>query len=249
MFPGLDFIHDSFHGFYNLLVYGFKWSPPITTCYVTAEYQNTAARQTRDNTRRTPISCFYYLTSSAYLTLCQFVFQTSYAILLADFQLLALLNHQLSFIYLLFCIYYGVEHYMVCLPKTIAQVPRAAMRLSFAKGLTKLGEYLCSDTETIEPMKEYSFNMPSGANVLEVKYYLEDSIDNCGAPLNSQCHTYTMNVKVKVHTYEMLPVVSKENRKEYIQERLKERHLVEKLILPDRSDPCGCSWIDAYKQL
>ena len=246
--PGFDFVHDTFHGFLNILVNGFTGSPPITTCFLPPDFQNMAVRQTRENSRRSRLSIFYSLTVSAFRIIAQLVYQTSYAIFYSDLEILALLQHQLPFIFLVYCIYYGVEHYMAFLPKSVTQIPGTAMKLSFTKALNMLAHKLSMDTNPIIPFKQNSFSVASGANMFEIKYYIKDSVDaHCGPPFDGR-NKFTMNAEITIHTFEMLPVVCKEGRAAYIKERLRETDLASKLVFPDRNDLPGNTWIDDFKK-
>jgi hypothetical protein len=235
LFPPFEFIHDYFIGFFNIISSGFRGSPPIAFTFVPTETKEHVVFATRNHIRKNAISSFYYLTSKAYQLVCQIVFQVSYAIINDDIALLPVLQHQIAFIYLLYCIYYGVEHYMMTVPKRVEQVPATALRLGFTKGLNKVGQVLATRKQPLQPFHPEIFTMPSGGNLLEIKYYTEDPIDShMGTPFDKN-KKYTLQVEITVHTFEMLPVVKKEHIASYINDRLKgNENIVERLVIPNR---------------
>jgi hypothetical protein len=245
LFPGFDFIHDHFHGFYNIVKNGLFGSPPIASTFVPPDLQQKIMYKTRNHTRSNQISSFYFLTDTAYKLMCQVIFQAFYAIHAVDEPLLAVMSHQFSLVFLLCCIYYGVEHYMTSFPKNVESIPKVALKLSFAKGLHKLAHILATNTKPLIRDSVHSFTVSSGANLLEVKYRTRDPIEDHRGPIFDDCRKYTLSVEMTVHTFEMLPVVERGGRGAYVNERLKGMEdLASKLTLPGRSDPPGDSWLN-----
>lgn len=170
------------------------------------------------------------------MMVCQVVYQLSYAIVYNDLALLAVFQHQLPFVFILYCVYYGVEHYMLSTPKDVSEVPARALRLCFTKALNKLGQKLAMDPLNMIPFKQQHFTMPSGGNVLEVKYYSEQEVDkHQGMPYDPK-KSYTMNIEVTVHTFEMLPCVKKEQSASYINHRYGKNVYAERLNFPGREE-------------
>ena len=206
--------------------------------------QNHILKMTRTHARRCAVSSFYYLTLRAYQLLCQVVYQVSHAIVNDDSVILPVLQHQVGFIYLLYCIYYGVEHYMMVIPKRIEQVPAQAIKLSFTKALNKLGQVLANKQTPIPPCTPNGFTMPSGGNLLEVNYHTEEDLDaHVGVPFDRN-RKYTLHVEITVHTFEMYPVVTREGRASYIKNRLPgDEKWLQKMVLPPREDNPNCKWL------
>ena len=234
--PAVKFVHDYFVGFYNILTSSLPLtlSPPISTVFVPEALRHSITKDTRDHTKESVFSSFYSLSYSAFTLLAQIVYQTSYALISHDLQIIPVLQHQVQFVYLMYCVYYGVEHYMLSLPANVEEVPGRALRLCFTRAMNKLGERIASNVETLTPFQMRNIVIPTGANVIEVKYHAEDNIDeHMGCPFDEK-RSYTMSVEVTVHTFEMLPVVSKGFREVYKQERLRGDPLADLLILPER---------------
>lgn len=134
---------------------------------------------------------------------------------------------------------------MMAVPKRVEQVPASALRLGFTKGLNKVGQVLATRKQPLQPFHPETFTMPSGGNLLEIKYYTEDSIDShMGTPFDKNTK-YKLQVEVTVHTFEMLPVVKKEHMASYIHDRLKgNENVVERLVMPNRvEDPQDYRWL------
>jgi len=173
----------------------------------------------------------------------QIVFQCSYALFLRDLEILAVLEHQIGFIYLLFCIYYGVEHYIQKTPKSIQRVPSSTLKLCFTKALNKLGQRLACDPTPIQPYKQQIMHIPSGSCMLEVRYYCEDDIEAYrGAPFEKN-QKFTINVEIDVHTFDLLPVVAEEHRKAYINKHYAHDSLAHKLIFPPLKEGQDGKWL------
>lgn len=234
IFTSVQFIHDYFVGFYNFLTDKVPRTGPIATVFVPDRLQQKIMKETRDHSRKSSISAFYSLSYNAFILLCQVVYQASYALVHNDYQLLAVLDHQCAFVFLLHCIYYGVEHYMLVLPAKVQHIPACALRLCFTRALNKLGEDIAKRTEPIVPYKQHTLNVPCGANMLEIKYYAEGAIDkHRGCPYDTQ-KSYTLSAEITVHTFEMYPVVRSDSRGSYKNSRLQGNTIVDELVLPER---------------
>ncbi len=202
--------------------------------FVPEELRQRIIRETRDHTKKSTFSSFYSISYNAFILLAQVVYQASYALSTLDVQFIAILQHQVQFVYLLFCVYYGVEHYMITLPNKIEEVPGKALRLCFTRALNKLGERIAGYHEDLKPFHQRKFAIPTGANVIEVKYHAEDDIDaHIGCPYDKK-KSYTLSVEVTVHTFEMLPVASSNTRESYIQSRLGNTPFADVLVFPER---------------
>ena len=242
LFPGFEFLHDYFVGFYNILENGFHGSPPISQVFVPTRIQELIRQRTAKHCRTRSIPSYYYLVRGAFLMVAQIVFQCSYALCLKDLEVLAILEHQIGFIYLLFCIYYGVEHYMQKPPTNIHQVPSTVLKLAFTKALNKLGQRLACDSKPIKPYHQESMYMPSGSCILEIRYYVENDLDSYrGVPFDTD-KKFTMNVEIDVHTFDLLPVVAEDHQKAYINKHFSANTLAHKLVHPAWSDTGG-KWL------
>lgn len=125
---------------------------------------------------------------------------------------------------------------MMSTPKDICHVPARALRLCFTKALHKLSSKLAMDPLNMVPFKQQHFTMCSGANLLEVKYYSEGEIDkHKGMPFDTK-KSYTMNIEVTVHTFDMLPCVKPEQKSSYINNRYGKNVYAERLKLPNREE-------------
>lgn len=244
LFPPIDFIHDHFVGFFTIIKDGFLGSPPITSTCVPSETQEQVIRTVARRNKQSTISSFYDLTHSAFIWVAQIVFQLSYAITHSDLEVLAIFQHQLSFTFLLYCVYYGVEHYILRLPKNACRIPATALSLCFTKGLNKLGAQLALDNNVCEPHRNYTMTVPSGANMITINYSFEDPIHiHKGCPFDRN-RSFTMNAEITVHTYEMLPVAKPASRAAYCKERFRGDPYVDLLVLPNRTDnESGASWL------
>lgn len=189
------------------------------------------------------ISSFYFLTNHAYITLCQVVYQTSYALCYDDLIVLAVFETQLSFLFLLFCVYYGVEHYMVHVPREVKRVPEFALRLCFSKALNKLAYRLSTDSRPLKAYACETITMPSGANVFEIKYYPKEDWSTHKGPLFNGRTSYTLMAEISVHTTDLYPVTKVEERCAYLNQRLDANPLVNQLVLPRRPEAESGVWI------
>lgn len=206
--------------------------------------QNHILQVTKAHARKCAVSSFYYLTTGAYKLLCQLVYQVSHAIVHDDAVILSVLEHQIGFMFLIYCIYYGVEHYMMVVPKRVHDIPARAMKLSFTKALNKLGHVLATKDTPLKSCQSECFTMPSGGNLLVVNYYTEENVDShVGVPYDTKS-TFTLHVEVNVHTFEMYPVVNKEGRQSYIKNRLPaSEKLMRRMIFPPRETNSNNKWL------
>lgn len=189
-------------------------------------------QSTYDRMKTSMNPTFYGLTRNGLNGMAQVLFQLSYALSFQDLETLALMQHQLPFVTLLMFVYYGVEHYVLQSPQQIQQLPPLALQLSFSKAFNYLGRHLASTNHYSSTLEKTSFVVPSGSNVLEVVYCYDDDISqHRGMPFDG-ARSYTMQAKVTVHTYEMLPVVDESCRDTYKCERLQGCEFMECLKYP-----------------
>ena len=133
----------------------------------------------------------------------------------------------------MYCIYYGVEKYILQFPHQARDVPAVAMRLCFARALNKLGQKLASDPMRYRPLEPQRFAVPSGANMIDISFCFKENLHHhIGPPFDRQSK-FSLQVEIDVHTTGMLSGVTRESRKEYINRHLfGNRQLVERLQLP-----------------
>lgn len=162
--------------------------------------------------------------------MCELSFVLTYNESVTDRPLLEVPMY-LDLLFFLCCLYYGVDHFVHYKPKTLREVTPMLLRQSLAKALNRLGHRLTGSLDSIEPFKQKTLYVPSGCNVLQVKYYTEGNVDaHRGMPYDST--EVTLNVEVKVIGLKMLPVVSESYRSVYASKEGLEKCAAEYVVLP-----------------
>jgi hypothetical protein len=156
---------------------------------------------------------------------------------------LAVFETQLPFLFLLFCVYYGVEHYMVYIPQEVKRIPEFALRLSFSRALNKLAHRLACDPRTLQAYACETITVPSGANVLEIKYYPKEDWTTHNGPLFNGRTSYTLMVEMTVHTTDLYPVTKEGERDAYLNQQLNANPVVKGVALPIRRNADPGVWI------
>lgn len=216
----MELVHERFRVFFNITTHGFVQSPPLISFQSGFSRATQIIHDLRIHRKKSTLSAFYLLTEYGYMLVCQIMLELSFILTHRCAILPLLTSSHLNFIFWLCCIYYGVEHYAIKQPRNLQHIGPLLLRQSLSKALHQLGTRLTLLDEPIVPWKEYVLRVPSGANVLELKYYAEGNIDDHGGtPYDSK--EVLFNVQIRVRTLKMLPVVSPMYRPEYaVQEYL-----------------------------
>lgn len=223
-------IHERFRALFNVMTDGFVGFPPNVNMQFAYDKVMEYAEIVRMHKQRSPISAFYFLTEYGYFLVCQVMVELSF-ILTYPNSVHDLASYVLHFVFLMSCIYYGVEHYIIRAPKNLKDIGGLLLRQSMAKALCQLGKKLMLSDGHLTPLKQYTLHMPSGCNVLEVKYYTEgDFLSHRGTPFDHS--EYVLNVEVRVKGLKMLPVVRNSFRPEYSVQSKLDNKVVEACILP-----------------
>ena len=232
LFSDLEFLHPHFLQFYNLLTSSMGFLP--TGLYtLTHQYFPRVMQLVRDHRKKSSTPIFYSLTQFAYSLVLFTVYHFSYVLNTFPAVRLGTYDVYAPSIFLMFAIYYGADTYILRVPQKATDVPAVAMRLCFARALNKLGQKLASEPLRYEALEPQRFILPSGANMVDVRFCFQDSLHNHRGPPYDKKTKFSLKVDIDIHTTGMLPAVHKGCRREFINRHLfGSRQLVNQIQLP-----------------
>lgn len=208
-------IDESFIGYFNIMTHGFIGSPPIIDTSSFIRKGREFLYQIRGHAQKTGLSAFYKLTYYGYIFMCQAVVELSFCFTYDQSMANILLSREgVTLMFLLFCVYYGVEQFMYYQPNLLREIPGLVLRLSFCRALMSLSQEIGIRREYYEAGKMYSHRVQCGANVLDVGYRFRDSPHtHCGTPFDKT--EYRLDVSICFRGLGMIPVIQQKHRGHY----------------------------------